>query len=152
MTMPSGPTAPAPAVHIDPGLWHEPGGLRLFVPEGWSGVAGPSSGSLLASFTHETTGATVEIWAFARSGPPRARPRPGCTWAFEDDASHRVVPILFPAATGTCLSDDPFGPLVQGWYGLVGDREIHVEVVYPHGRVVESREVVEPLLADLTWR
>ena len=61
-----------------------------------------------------------------------------------------MVPLLEPAVSSTCVSDDPLGPVVQGWYGLLGDRELHVEVIYPAGRVLQGRQVAEPLLRGLS--
>lgn len=139
-----------PGEPVGPGPWQEPGGLRMIVPEGWSGRTGPAGSSLLLSITHAATGVQLELWAFEFSGDIGPRPRPHCEWMFVDAASHRAVPALTPAVTATCVSEDPLAPVVQGWYGRVRDREIHLEVVYPPGRVVEGRQLVEPVLASLT--
>ena len=62
------------------------------------------------------------------------------------------MPALVPAMSGSCVAEEIGAPVVQGWFGIVGDREVHVEVVYPHGRVLEGRQAVEPLLKALAWR
>jgi len=145
------PVAPADPVGevIGPGPWTDPAGLLgLVIPEEWAGLAGPPAGSLVLTLSHPS-GVQVQLWEFAGSGQIGPRPRPGCEWMFSDEGRHRVVPALAPAITGTCLSDDPHGPVVQGWYGRVRGREVHVEVVYPAGRVIEGRAVVEPVLSAL---
>lgn len=144
--------AEAGGAPVEPGPWQGSGGLRLTVPDGWSGRTGPEGSSLLLTVIHDETGVQLEVWAFELSGPVEPRPRPACDWMFTDRASHRLVPALTPAITATCVSDELDSPVVQGWYGRVRDREVHVEVVYPPGRVVEGRMVVEPLLAGITSR
>jgi len=139
-----------PGEPVDPGPWQEPRGLRMVVPEGWSGRTGPTGSSLLLSIAHTASGVQLELWAFEISGDIGPRPRPNCEWMFVDPASHRAVPALTPAVTATCVSEDLLAPVVQGWYGRILGREIHLEVVYPPGRVVEGRQVVEPVLASLT--
>lgn len=144
---------PAPAAPegtpVAPGTWTDASGLSLQIPEGWSGQTGPPGSSLLLTLKHADTGVQVELWSFASSGEVGPRPRPGCEWMFNDAANHRLVPALTPAVTATCLSDDPLAPVVQGWYGRVHGREVQVEVIYPAGRVIEGRAVVEPLLESL---
>ncbi len=132
-----------------PGAWREPGGLSLELPEGWAWREGPPAGALLLSARHASTGVEVQVWGFAWSGTAGPRARAGCEWMFSDTASHRRVPLLAPAVTATCLPDVPSQPTIQGWYGRHRAREIQVEVLYPAGRVVEGRLVVEALLLGL---
>jgi len=145
------PVSPPPVGQsIGPGEWTDPAGmLGLVIPEGWTGIEGPPAGSLVLTLDHPATGVQVQLWEFAGSGQLGPRPRPNCEWMFNDEGRHRLVPALMPAVTATCLSDEPRGPVVQGWYGRVRGREVHVEVVYPAGRVVEGRAVVEPVLGAL---
>lgn len=144
--------APDPGGAIGPGEWSEPRGLHMEIPDGWAGRNGPPGSSLLLSIRHDVSGVQVELWAFAWSGELAPRPRPGCEWTFVDSASHRAVPALTPAVTATCMPEDPLDPVVQGWFGRIRDREVHVEVLYPLGRAVEGRQLVEPLLASLSSR
>ena len=142
----------APAAPIGPGHVSA-GGLEVDVPEGWSGEPGPPGSGLVLWVVSEKVGTRVELWVFARgSGPPNPRPRPGCVRVFLDEVgTHRAVPGLGSSRAASCVSEDPTGPVVQGWYVASGSREAHVEVVHPAGRAVEGRAEVEPLLQSVRW-
>jgi hypothetical protein len=144
------PVEPLPQEELAPGPWEDPAGiLSLVIPQGWTGTSGPPAGSLVLTLDHAASGVEVQVWEFAASGQVGPRPRPGCEWMFTDEGRHRLVPALTPAITATCLGEDPQGQIVQGWYGRVRGREVHVEVLYPAGRIVEGRAVVEPLLEGI---
>lgn len=144
------PVAPPVGEEVLAGSWTDPAGvLGLDIPPGWTGRSGPPAGSLVLTLDHEATGVQIQLWEFAGSGQVGPRPRPGCEWMFSDDGRHRVVPALMPSITATCLADEATAPVVQGWYGRVRGREVHVEVIYPAGRIIEGRAVAEPVLTGL---
>lgn len=137
---------------IDYAVWMDPSGLQVTIPDGWTGRTGPPGSSLLATFTHTATQIVVELWSYEASGDLEPRPRPACTWDFTDTANHRLIPVLAPARTGTCFPEDPEAAVVQGWYGHVADREVHVEVAWPPGTMIEGRAALEPFLRGITAR
>jgi hypothetical protein len=126
-------------------------GLEVPVPFGWRGGKPASSGTLIAQLEHDETGVLLEVWGFASTGAaPKARPRAGGQHYFLDEAgTHRDAPALFPAIHGSWSSSDKYGSIVQGWYGLVGDLEVHIEAVYPPHEAVKGRLLVEEVLLRL---
>lgn len=141
--------APPPVLPVTgPTTWSG-GGVTLPVPDGWRGSTGPAGTPLLLQLTDTRTGVRFEVWAYPRRGSVGPRPREGCDIVFRDAGRYRAVPALPAAVTATCLPDAPDGPTVQGWYALVGEREIHLEVLYPSGRLISGRDAVEPLLLGL---
>lgn len=132
--------------------WSSPDGtLHLRVPTGWSGWSVPAGSSLILALDHGPTGARLEVWSFNREGAtPAPRPRPECEISFLDRGFHRAVPALASTSVATCEPDDPLQTSVYGWYGWVGDREVHMELLCPAGRVVEARAAAEPLLRGFT--
>jgi hypothetical protein len=133
---------------VAPGPW-EGRGLALVVPPGWSGTEGPSSSPLVLSLEREG-GPSIEIWEFPRSSAvPNPRPREGCERLFDDTGVYVSIPGLRVEHISTCLPADPTQPVVQGWYAVDGDREVHVEVEFPPGRLVEGRREVDPILQSL---
>ena len=136
---------------VEPGFWkHDSLPIALGIPKGWDGHTGPHGSSLLLVLHHSETDVGVELWAFERSGTKASpRPRPGCEMLFSDQGSHRSVPLFGHATTATCVPADVAEPTIQGWYGIVGDRELHFEVMYPPGTMVVGRQLVQPLLQSL---
>ncbi|MEQ1504376.1 MAG: hypothetical protein ABMB14_19200 [Myxococcota bacterium] len=154
--VPVEPTAPEVPVAerspiTGPAYWSEPGGLCLEVPAGWTGSTGASPD--LLTLVQDRTGFGFEIrgWPVAEPTPPR----PGWTVSWEDTGAWRTVPILATATgTRTWQSDEGDGRAIQSWYGPLGDRTVEIAAVYPPGRTIEGRDVIEPLLHALctTWR
>lgn len=153
---PSGPslTLPQAAIVTTPtgepvesGPWTN-GRISVTLPEGWTGVTGPPGASLLLRVTEPESLSQVELWAFAPTGRPAALPRPGCEPILDDTGSYRAVPALDPAASHSCVEED--GTLVQGWYGIEGGQEVHIEAIYPPGEGFRGRLLVEPVLRSLT--
>ncbi|MFT6144552.1 MAG: hypothetical protein ACJAZO_003495 [Myxococcota bacterium] len=128
------------------GPWSN-GTVSVTLPDGWSGVTGPPGASLLLRVTEPVSLSQVELWSFAPSGRPAARPRPGCEPILDDRGRYRAVPALDPAASHSCVEAD--GTLVQGWYSIRGGQEVHIEAIYPPGEGFRGRLQVEPFLSSL---
>jgi len=126
-------------------------GLEVPVPFGWRGVVPSNSETLIAQLEHADTGVILEVWGFAATGgPPEARPRAGGQHYFLDEKGiHRDAPALFPATHGSWSTTEKYGDIVQGWYGVIGDLEVHVEAVYPRDEAVKGRLLVEDVLLRL---
>lgn len=129
------------------GPWSN-GQVGLTLPDGWSGMTGPPGASLLLRVTEPVSLSQVELWSFAPTGRPAARPRPGCEPILDDRGRYRAVPALDPAASHSCVEAD--GTLVQGWYSIQGGQEVHLEAIYPPGEGFRGRLLVEPVLRSLT--
>lgn len=132
---------------IEAGRWSN-GQVGILLPSGWTGTTGPPDASLVVRATEPSTATVVEVWLFPRSGPPMARPRPGCQSLLDDPGRYRAVPALSPSASHSCYETD--GTLVQGWYGVHGDSEVHVEAIFPPGAAFRGRVAIERFLDDLT--
>lgn len=130
-----------------PGYWSEAGGLCLDVAEGWVGDTGPPPHVL--SLGHTASGVRFDVRAYPIGGPTPDERRPGFAVVFEDEASYRKVPILFPGGTRTWAADLPGGVVSQEWFGEVGTRVVYVELTYPHGQMVAGRDLAAPLLSGL---
>jgi hypothetical protein len=134
---------------IGPGRWQGPRGLSLVVSEGWMGETGPPGSSLLLSLRHRSTQIGFELWDFGHRDTITPRERADCTWVFQDESLYRTVPALVLTKSATCVAEEPGGPLVQAWFAVHGERELHIEVLYPRGQWINGRRVVEPLLLAL---
>lgn len=129
------------------GSWREDD-VGAVIPPDWHAVRGPVGTPLILRATEPTTDSVVEVWVFQRTGRPAARPLAGCEPLLDDVGRYRAVPALPDSASHSCLLDD--GTLVQGWYGVQGAREVHVEVRYPPGAGFAGRVAVEHFLRDIT--
>jgi hypothetical protein len=136
---------------LPPGPWQEPGGLHLTIPEGWTGLAGGPRGCLVR-LRHSETGVAVDLFAVPARGEAQPLGGRDCTITFSDGGLHRAVPLLSPSRTALCVSDEPGGDTIEEWYAVVGDREIHVQAVYPASHALDGRTLVEPILAALGGR
>lgn len=138
---------------LDPGVFRAKG-LLVDIPPGWRGTAGPADSALVVAAQADVTGTRVEVWVYPRSsatvGPVMPRPRPGCTPLLADEVgSYRSVPLLEGGSSASCLLGEGRVSLVQGWYGVVAGREVHVEVIHPHGAAIEGLVAARPLLLSL---
>ncbi|MEZ4323179.1 MAG: hypothetical protein R3F61_37290 [Myxococcota bacterium] len=130
------------SVPVGPGEWSG-GGLALFVPPGWSGSAGPEP--LLLHIQNETTGVSVDLLGFTTPlGRPRSLPDDEC--GFVDNQRFRTVPALGLSQTATCTGD---AGVRQVWWAELDGREVHVEAVYPPGRMIRGRQTITPMLEAL---
>jgi hypothetical protein len=142
---PASPYEPI-ASPVPAGPW-EGRGLSVVVPPEWSGLAyGPDEP--IALVVGHPSGVSVQIatWPVQPSLVPR--PRPGCEPLWSDPGAWRVVPGLPVSLVAACVIDDS-GQVVEGYYAVMGDQEVHVEVIYAPGRVIEGRARAEALLATL---
>lgn len=126
-----------------PVRWEDPGGrLCVDVPAGWAGWRGWRRGGPIVTLEH-TTGAAVAVY----EGPPPEQ-REGYSRIFEDEATWRDVPILFPASTVTWIAE-PGQPTILEWYGGPPDRILRVELTLPWGRIIQGRLASDALLHGL---
>jgi hypothetical protein len=133
----------APLTAVGTGYWTD-GELEAEVPEGWHGAQGRPGEGLRLRLFHDATGAELEVW---RNDLPS---HPGCHRELVDSGSYRSVPLLYPAATTTCVREVTDGAeIVQTWSGSVGDHLLHVVVVLPPGRAFEARVALDPFFASL---
>jgi hypothetical protein len=139
--------APEAPIVTGPTSWAADG-LQMEVPVGWSGHGGLPGGTLILQLQHDT-GVGLEIWSFPRSGTLLPRPREGCEPVFADAGTYRSVPGLGVQLVATCVPDTADGNVVEGWYAIVGDREVHVEALLPVGQVIPGEATIAPLLESL---
>ncbi|MCB9685665.1 MAG: hypothetical protein H6735_11535 [Alphaproteobacteria bacterium] len=118
-------------------------GLCLPIPSGWSGTTGPAP---LVLEIADDAGRRVELSVSALPFPSQ---REGYELLFEDDGSYRTVPLLIGGGTRSWQSVDPYGPLVQAWYGQVGGQEVEVAVTTPLDSATASYDLLHALVAGL---
>ena len=131
-----------------PAVWTDDE-LTMGIPAGWRGYRGPDDAALLLSVHDAAVGVSLEIWSFARSGELGPRPRDGYEVLFRDEGEYRSLPGLDAQVAATSLPEDPAAPIIQGYYAWMGDREVHVEVLYRPGSLLAGQEAVRPLLQTL---
>ncbi len=134
------------SVPVPAGPW-EGRGLTMTVPAEWSGEAGLPDDPRALGVRHPS-GLALEIWTWPIQGELAPRPRPGCEPLWADPGAWRLLPGI-PVTLATACVIDGTGEVVEGYYAVIGDREVHIEVAYPAGRVIEGRERTEALLTTL---
>lgn len=134
------------SVPVGPGPW-EGRGLSMVIPPDWSGEAGLPEDPLALIVRHPS-GLVMEIWTWPAPDELVPQLRDGCEPLWADAGAWRLLPGL-PVSLATACVVDATGEVVEGYQAIVGDREVHVVVAYPAGRVIEGRERTAGLLATL---
>jgi len=142
-------TAPGAMVRqliVPGGMWREPGGLCLPIPEDWLGTAGPAPH--LLRLRHKGTGVHLDLFAYEPERAPTDA-RPGWVLVFSDVDHYRTVPLLDPLGTATWRQDAAVGPIIQAWRGELDGRLVALEATFPFGGVTVGMDAVKPLLFAL---
>ena len=138
---------------ILPGEWSLSSGLAMHIPQGWEAWEGLPGDIRLLQLEHPSSGLSVNIYRIInlKDGEAPIR-RPDCEWIFKDAGQHVLIPALRPARASTCIGIEGNPMVVQVWIGEKADADFAVEAIYPQGRVVGGRQIVEPLVSGLRWR
>jgi hypothetical protein len=122
------------------------GGLCLDIPADWD-VLGAGDG-VLGTLSHRASGVDITIIEY-RQSDRLVRERDGFSLQFEDESAYRTIEVLSAGGTRTWTSTEPGGPTLKEWYGTVGNRRIHLEIVLPFGKIIQGTRAVEQLFAGL---
>ena len=124
-------------------------GIIISVPLGWTGE-NSQSGEL--RLKHSRTGVGADIfWQKTASEVLTVNFGPNCDKVFNDDVgTYRASGDDDFTSAQTCLSDDPYGPTIQAWFGRFASTTVLVKSTYPLGTAVEGSDLLVDLLLGIS--